>query len=207
MGLSWSRFKDHWLVLVLASFIVMVCGVLPGQGVGLLQRLGAIETSSVTAILLSVASILLAQVIGAFFQVGITRVWLQAARGETPELGTLFTGGDRFLPMLGLTILMSLIVVTGFALFIVPGVILGLGLFFSQYYVVDAEMGPIEAMKASWAVTKGQKGELFLLGFAGLGIVLLGLVMCCVGVIATAPIFWVATAIAYTRVSGRAAAA
>ena len=90
----------------------------------------------------------------------------------------------------------------GFVLLIVPGVILSLGLLLAPYYVVDAQMGPIAAMKASWGATRGQKGDVFVLVLAGVGLALLGLVMCFFGILATFPIYSVAVAAAYTRMSG-----
>jgi hypothetical protein len=47
-------------------------------------------------------------------------------------------------------------------LFIVPGVILALGLYFSAYLVIDQRMGAVDAMKASWKLTTGRKGEVFV---------------------------------------------
>jgi uncharacterized membrane protein len=63
-------------------------------------------------------------------------------------------------------------------------------------------MGPIEAMKASWSATRGQKGEIFVLGIAAVGLSLLGMLMCCVGLLATSPILYVAMAVAFIRMSG-----
>jgi hypothetical protein len=57
-------------------------------------------------------------------------------------------------------------------------------------------------MKASWAATKGQRGEVFVLGIAGFGLSLLGVLMCCVGWLATTPILYVSMAIAFVRMSG-----
>jgi uncharacterized membrane protein len=97
---------------------------------------------------------------------------------------------------------MVLVLVPAFFLLIVPGVILALGWSLAPFYVVDAGMGPIEAMKASWSATRGQKGEIFVLGIASVGLTLLGVLMCCVGVLATSPILYVAFAIAFIRMSG-----
>jgi uncharacterized membrane protein len=149
------------------------------------------------------AGMLLGQVSAAYFQGGLTRIWLAVARGETPTFATLFAGADRFVPVLLLNLLMMATLVLGFALLIVPGVILYLGLFASQFYVIDAGMSPVDAMKASWAATRGQKGEIFLLILAGGGLCIAGLLMCCVGVVATFPIYFLATTIVFTRLSGR----
>jgi uncharacterized membrane protein len=152
------------------------------------------------------ASVGLATAVGwivrSFFFVGLIRIWLAAARGQTPSFVVLFSGIDRFLPMLTVTLLTSLATSVGYALLIVPGIILTLGLALSQFYVVDAKMGPFAAMGASWQATRGYKGDLFVLGLAALGLLILGICMCFVGMSATFPIVAVAAAAAYTRMSG-----
>ena len=60
----------------------------------------------------------------------------------------MFSGAGRFLPLLGVLFLTLLAVMLGYALLIVPGIILALGLSFAQFYVVDQKMGPIDALKA-----------------------------------------------------------
>jgi uncharacterized membrane protein len=145
---------------------------------------------------------LVTQIVSAFFQVGVTRMWLDAARDTRPTFETLFSGADRFLPMLGLNLLFFLGGTVGCVLFVVPGVLLYMIYQLAPYYVVDARMGPIDALQQSWTATEGQKGELFVLALAGLGLSMLGLSMCCVGLFATVPLYFVATAVTFTRVSG-----
>jgi hypothetical protein len=141
-------------------------------------------------------------VVSCFFQAGLIKIWLDAARGQTPSFGAMFTGGDRFLPLLGGLFLMYFIAGLGFILLIVPGVILLLGLSLTPYYIIDAKMGPIAALQASWAATKGQKGDLFVLGLAAVGMMIVGLMACVLGIFVTAPICFVAFVVAYTRISG-----
>jgi uncharacterized membrane protein len=201
INLSWARFKEFPGVLVLAYFLYLVIVGIAGQ-IGNIPMLTHAVRPSVLASVLTLVGVLLGQLVGAFLQVGAMRIVLDAARGKTPELGTLFSGGDRFLPMFFLTFLMGLAILLGFLLFIVPGVIIACGLLIAPFYVVDAGMGPVDAMKASWAATKGQRGEVFVLGIAGFGLSLLGVLMCCVGWLATTPILYVSMAIAFVRMSG-----
>jgi uncharacterized membrane protein len=201
LSIAWSRFKESGVVLVLSVFLFWIIAGIAGQLPNLLTLADGFD-SVAARVAITVASFLLQQVVGAFFEVGLTRIWLDTARAKTPELGTLFSGADRFLPILVVNLLVLLCVVLGFVLLIVPAVIVWLGLSLAKFYVVDAGMGPMEAMKASWTATRGQKGELFLLMLAGFGLGLLGILMCCVGILATTPIYYVATAIAFTRISG-----
>ena len=144
--------------------------------------------------------------LGAFFQVGFLRMCLDASRGQAPKLGTLLLGGDCFLAMLALDLLMGLAVGGGTLLFIVPGVILALGLFLAQFYLVDPLIGrrmPVfESLRASWSATKGQKGALFGIALRCLGIMLLGFLACCIGIVPAMPLAYLIAAVVYTRLSG-----
>jgi hypothetical protein len=201
LSVAWSRFKEAGVVLVLSLFLLWTIAGIAAQVPNLLTLADGFDSVAARSAIAG-ASLLAQQVVGAFFEVGLTRIWLDAARGKTPELGTLFSGADRFLPILLLNFLMALVVIVGFALLIVPAIIAWLGFSLAKFYVIDAGMGPTEAMKASWSATRGQKGELFLLALAGAGLGLLGLLMCCLGILATTPIYYVATAIAFTRITG-----
>jgi uncharacterized membrane protein len=80
---------------------------------------------------------------------------------------------------------------------IIPGIILSMGLAFVPYLVVDRGLGPIEAIKESWRITKGHKWQLLLLFLALLGLNLLGLVALLIGIFVTVPITMLAFAHAY----------
>jgi uncharacterized membrane protein len=116
----------------------------------------------------------------------------------------LFSGGGHFLSLLVVVVITLLAAALGGLLLIVPGVILYLGLVFAQFYVVDQNMGPIDALKASWEVTKGQRGQLFVFSLAAGLLAIAGYVAWCIGAFATIPLAMVAVATVYTRLSGTA---
>ena len=66
-------------------------------------------------------------------------------------------------------ILLGIVMIIGFLLFIIPGIILDLGFCMFPFIIKDnPELGVIDVLKKSWQMTKGYKGWLFLmeLGFA-----------------------------------------
>ncbi|HLK37634.1 MAG TPA: hypothetical protein VKU41_12830 [Polyangiaceae bacterium] len=205
--LAWARFKEAWPALVLSYFIATFATNVVSQAPNLIVLIAGLDPRSGAGLAVRGASLLVALPLSVFLQVGLTRIWLATARGEAPRVEQLFSGADRLLPMLGYLVLFGLAVCLGLVFFIVPGVILAVGLGFGQYYVVDTNLGPVDALKASWEATRGQRGEIFLLGMAVVGVNLLGLLTCCVGLLASAPIGFVAVAIAYTRLSGNRPAA
>ncbi len=200
---AWTLFKPNWGPLVGSLFA--------GQMVGGVLRLPPqmmISTGQVTPHddaywpLLGVST-LIGIIVQTFFQVGWMKMWLDTARGRTPNFADAFGGLKRFMPMLGVVALSTLAILSGTLLLIVPGVILGIGFMFAGWFVVDKNMGAIEAMKASWNATAGQRGKLFGFGIALMGVVMLGYFACCIGVMAAVPVAQLATGIVYLRITGQ----
>ena len=100
--------------------------------------------------------------------------------------------------MLG-AILFSLIVLAGFVLLVVPGIALSVMLQYYSYFIIDKNMGPVEAIKASAALTKGVRWKLF--GFLlALGLInIVGALLLVVGLFATVPVSLVAVAFVYRK--------
>jgi len=95
------------------------------------------------------------------------------------------------------TVLVGIIVLLGFILLIVPGIIAMVTLMFTPYLVVDRNMGPIEAMKKSRDLTKGHRWKLLLLIIIIALLNLAGSLAFLVGLLITIPISIIAIAHAY----------
>jgi len=204
LKLAWDRFGRYWFVLGAGYLIDFVVTEVVSQAAPLFMKVSSNgERATLVSTVVTLVSALAGMAIGAFFMVGLLRACLDAARGRPVQFATIFLGGDRFVPMMGLYFLGTLLMGLGFVLGIVPGIILALGWSFAPLYVVDANMGPIAAMRASWYATKGQKGKIFGFGLLSTGIAFLGLLACGVGVIPAASLAYVAWAAAFTRASGR----
>jgi uncharacterized membrane protein len=73
--------------------------------------------------------------------------------------------------------------------------------------VVDQNMGPIEAMKASWGATTGQKLPIILWGLVAFLVMMAGGLACGLGMLVAMPIVYLAHTTIYLRLSGRGAPA
>ena len=104
----------------------------------------------------------------------------------------------------GATLLFWLIMLVGLILLIVPGIIWSLMFGFAGYLIIDRNLGPIEALKESKRITYGYKWELFLLGLAIFGIVILGLICLIIGILVAYPIVLIAMAHAYRTLESKA---
>ncbi len=141
-------------------------------------------------------------IVAAFFQGGLIKIWLSAARGQTASFGDLFGGGRSFLSILAITLLQQLVFVFSLPFLLVPALVFSTGMALAPFYVVDEGIGAIDALKKSWGATTGQKGSIFLFQLASAGVLILGFVACCIGVVAAFPVVMVGMAFIYVRLSG-----
>jgi uncharacterized membrane protein len=91
----------------------------------------------------------------------------------------------------------KLAIIVGLPLALTASIILGLGLFFAPYLVVDRGMQPVASLKESWRITDGNKWRLFLLWLALLGVFILGMLALFVGLLVSVPITLLAVVHAY----------
>jgi uncharacterized membrane protein len=203
ISLSWDLVKKHWPALVFGPVIAQILAAIPGQLGGVLGAIGGLSED--VTLLISLPLTIVGMILGFWLQGGTMKMFLSAARGGTPQLSDIFSGG-AFTGRLVLTsLLIGLAVMGGMLLLIVGAFIAGLGLLLAPYYVVDAGMRPMEAFRESWRSMKGNKGQVFELGLAFFGLALLGLLACVVGVFVVAAMGHAAVAIVFTRISGRTA--
>lgn len=203
LSMGWERFKKAPGLTIVAFLVTMILGQAPGMCPRVLEISGVLERGDMTLTFLSLGASIVGWVLTAFLHGGLLNTYLKIARGEEATFGDVFSGGTWFLPMLGATFLSTLAIMFGFVALIVPGIMLSIGLAFTTYFVVDQNMGPVEAMSASWQVTKGQKFDIFglflLLGLIGLA----GCAACLVGLFVAIPLTSVVNALAYLHLSGR----
>jgi uncharacterized membrane protein len=104
------------------------------------------------------------------------------------------------------SLLLSILVLLGLILFIVPGIIFLMMFWFTLLIVVDREFGPIEAMKESKRITYGHKWELLGLVLWGSLVLLLGVLAFGVGLLVAIPVVSLAFVHAYRVLGLRTAA-
>ena len=202
---AWRLFKVH-VGTVLGAFVVgSTFGAIPGQVPAILELVRVVGPHHPYYWPLKGTFAAVGWVVSTFFNVGLTRITVAVARGQTPDSSLLFSGGDRFFANLACSLLVALVVMLGLFFLIVPGVILSLGLCLSQLFVIDRNLRPFEAMRASWDATRGEKGKIFVFVLACVGVALIGVLACFVGVLAAMPVISIATSILYLRLTGSSA--
>ena len=108
-----------------------------------------------------------------------------------------------FWKFLAVELLVGLIVLVGFVLLIVPGVIAILAYMFVQYLVIDKGLGPIEALKESARITRGSRWELLFLLLIVFVLNILGAVALLVGLLVSIPVTALAMVHAYRTLEAK----
>ncbi len=127
-------------------------------------------------------------IIGGPIALGLAIFFLGYVKGEDREIEDMFKGFNDFGRSLAVYILMILIIIAGTILFIIPGIIAGLGL--SMTYFILAEnpaLSPVDALKKSWEMMNGHKADLFVMSLALFGLSILCLFTLGIGFLWLAP--------------------
>lgn len=203
---AFEIYKQQWVVLVFAPLVLYIIYFAVSFGLQFPVSLLANEEPTVGAIAM-VPVALLQVVVSTWVNAGCLKIYIAAARGQSPEFGDAFKGFDRVIPLFFGFLVFGLAYLLGLVLLVVPGIILMIGCLFFQHYIVDQGSGPVEGMKQSWAATDGHKMQIFLFGLVAFCIVIVGYLACLIGAAVAIPVVMLATAIIYTRLSGTANAA
>lgn len=137
-------------------------------------------------------------VINSIIAMGIINICLKFVEGKTPKLKDIYYTKNLFNFILA-SILRNFIIIFGFILFIIPGIIFSIKLQYSEYLIVDKKLDAVSSIKTSWEMTKGVKWNLFLFGIL-LGLInVLGILALLVGLLITVPLTFIANAYVYRK--------
>jgi uncharacterized membrane protein len=190
---GWKTMKKNFWFFVGLLIVACLIEIVPsGIANGLKNKV----------MLLYVIFTLIAWTIQTIVKMGLIKVALDVINKGTAEMGTLFSCTKLFWRFLGGSILYGLIVMGGFILLIVPGIIWAIKYQFFSHLIIDKNLGPIEALKKSAEITAGSKGNLFVLEILLMLINMLGVICLVIGLFATIPLSMVATAYVYRKLMG-----
>ena len=175
LSYSWDTLRSKWLLAIGLNLLhVAVSSVIGmvGMGIGNVALGGAL----------------------AF---GFNRTMVQIYRGQTPAIETYFDGFRIYLPTLIAFLLTAAIVLAGFVLLVIPGVIAAIGLSQVFYVLQDQpELGAEAAVRESWRLTwtNGNMWKVFGMMLLSVLVGLGGLLAFGVGLFFAIPLISVMTA-------------
>jgi hypothetical protein len=138
---------------------------------------------------------------------GLTMVNLRIVNGAPFEFSNFFDGFKRFVPLMIVGLIVSLGIILGMVLLILPGIYFAIATTFAVTLVIDRGEEPMAAIKGSMKVVNANflKVLLFMLVIGVFNFI--GLLACGVGMLITAPVSGVATIIFYNKMLGIAGGA
>ena len=166
---SWDALSSKWLLAIgIVLLHTIVNGVVGSVGFGL----GTLA-------------------LGGALSFGISRTMVLIYRGHTPQVETYFDGFKHYLPTLIAFLLVSVIVLVGIVLLVIPGIVAAIGLSQAFYVLQDQpELGAEGAIRESWRLTwtNGNMLKVFLMGFVIFFVTLGGLLALGVGLLFAIPL-------------------
>jgi len=189
LSFGWETWKSNALLWI---GVMLVAGILQS-----IPQIPAQTMSDRPA--LAVFGGLIAFLISTLVQIGLAKISLSFVDTGRAEFADLFNGYPVFISYLIASIIFGLMLAVGLVLLVVPGIIVAVIFWLYVYAVVDRGMGPIESLQRSMELTRGVRMDIFLFMLASLGLNLLGMIPCFLGLFVTAPMTMMAAAYIYRR--------
>jgi hypothetical protein len=128
--------------------------------------------------------------------------YLRAVRGERPRPIDIFAAfGEQYWPCVLANAIAHVLIGFGFALLLIPGVIALVRLSFLPFLVMDEQLDALEAIRESWARTRGHGGQIFTVWLLAIPIALGGILLFGVGIVPAGMWIHLAFATLYAQVT------
>jgi hypothetical protein len=122
-------------------------------------------------------------------------LFLKAMRDEEVSLSTLFDGfKNQYLNIILANLIVTALVIIGFVMLIIPGIIIACRLAFVSFLVMDKNMEPMKAVEKSWQLTKGHGWTIFFMAIISFFLIIGGIIVFIFGVLIS--IMWIHSAFA-----------
>jgi hypothetical protein len=186
---GWDALKTYFLEFLLATLVIIAVSAISS----LFTRGSGFGSAGI--------SFLINIFVTGPVSFGVSYYFLKAMRGDAFELGDIFTAfRENYLQVVLANFLMMMIIGLGFVLLIIPGIILLVRLAFVPYLVMDEKLDAVEAIRASWDLTRDHGMNIFLLVLVSVFIMIGGLILLVIGVIPAAILVQAAFAAFYLGV-------
>ena len=126
---------------------------------------------------------------------GENYLFLTVMRDEDADLKLLFDGfKTKYLNIVLANLIVFALVMIGFLMLIIPGIIIWCRLSFVSYLIMDKDLEPMKAVEKSWELTRGHGWRIFGLAITSFFVFIGGLIVLFFGVLIS--IMWIHSAYA-----------
>jgi uncharacterized membrane protein len=218
LNYGWAKFQANMSQIIIAG-VILVVGVVILEVVGFIIR--SILTSPaechfdnnsnlvcndgsgffvqlIATAIMGFLFFLIAQIIGA----GIIRGALDITEGRPFVLATVFKT-DKIGPVVITSLITTAIVSVGLILCYLPGIVAAFFLQFSLYFLIDKDLAPMDAIKASVNLATSNLGDTIVFYLLGIVVIIVGAVLCLVGLLVAVPVLLIAAAFTFRVLNGQ----
>jgi uncharacterized membrane protein len=211
LSYGWTKFQANLGQILLSALILVVglgvvavlgtlvmnaltsdasCSVKDGsltceEGTGFLGRL-------ILQALLSAVLLVVAWIIGA----GLVRASLNVTEGR-PFLFSDVIKTDKLGSVVVASVIIAVATFVGTLLCYLPGLVVGFATSYTLYFIIDKDMAPVEAIKASVMFVKDNLANTIVWYIVGGLIAVVGFLVCVVGALVSVPVVLLGTAYTY----------
>ncbi len=159
------------------------------------------NVTGVAGVLVTFIGWIVSFVVGAAIQSGYIGGMLDIANGHQVTTGSFFRPRN-----IGNVVIAGLIVgvitTIGFILCIVPGLIASIMLMFTIVALLDRNLSPVDAVKSSFDISKANFGNAFLAWLVMIAIIIVGALLCGVGLLVAYPVATLFLVYTYRALTG-----
>lgn len=215
---AWNKFTKNAVPLIVATLVFWLIGLaLNWLETSILQTVspetmatfdtpgGVLETttrtitgSGLAVMIISTLVQLLAK--GAISSAGYGGL-LDIANGQPVTIGSFFRPRNIVAVIIA-TMIVDVLTIVGLLLCIVPGLIVMLLAWFTTVAIVDRNLSPIDGIKTSFAIVKDNFGHVLLAALVFVALIIVGALLCGVGLLVAAPVAYLFLVYTYRKLSG-----
>jgi uncharacterized membrane protein len=216
-GWAWNKFTKNAVPLIVAALVFGVVMIALQGIINVVQMLVSPGDTSYVAddsglsfsyaatgfagILVSIVGWFLSLLVSAAIQSAFLGGIFDIANGQEVSVGSFFRPRN-----IGNVIIAGLIVgvitTIGFFLCILPGVVASIMLMFTTIAVLDRNLSPLDAIKSSFETSKNNIGPVLLTWLSVVAVVLVGALLCGVGLLVAIPLAALILVYTYRSLNG-----
>ena len=133
---------------------------------------------------------------------GLGLMGIRRAAGRDTPVSTLWEPYNQAIPLIVMVVLMTILIVIGFFLLVLPGIYLSIAYSFAPYLIIEKKMGVWEALETSRKAITEYWWRYFGLMLVAMVLIIIGSIPMLIGLIWVIPIVAIATGEVFAKTFG-----
>ncbi len=200
---GWEKFKANLgpILTAVVVYIVAAAVVFAILYATLIAALSGGDSGLAGALFLAALTAVVAVLLSYLVQAGLIRGALAITRGETPGTQHFFTA-ENIGPVVVAALLIAVATGIGTLLCYIPGLVVGYLAQYTLFFVIDKNMGAVDAIRASVKFTIEHAGTLIVFAIVAGVLITVATFLCFLPLLVAFPVVLIAQAYLYKRLQG-----